>query len=103
MAQDYDHDLQSIQEARSLAEAAHEAQQKFFRFSQEQVDRICAAMANAAYRESERLGRMASEETGYGIPRHKTLKNPGQQICVGVDQKYQDGGGSLPRPGQGHH
>ena len=75
MAQDYDSDLQSIQEARSLAEAAHEAQQKFFRFSQEQVDGICAAMADAAYRESERLGRMASEETGYGIPRHKMLKN----------------------------
>jgi acetaldehyde dehydrogenase (acetylating) len=32
-------------------------------------------MAEAAYRESERLGRMASEETGYGIPAHKTLKN----------------------------
>ncbi len=75
MVQDYDHDLQSIQEARSLAEAAYEAQQKFFRFSQEQVDRICAAMADAAYRESARLGQMASEETGYGIARHKMLKN----------------------------
>lgn len=75
MAQDYDLDLQSIQEARALAEAAYEAQQQFFRFSQEQVDRICAAMADAAYRESERLGRMASEETGYGIARHKMFKN----------------------------
>lgn len=75
MVQDYDHDLQSIQEARTLAEAAHQAQQKFFRFSQEQVDRICAAMAEAAYRESARLAQMAHEETGYGIPRHKTLKN----------------------------
>lgn len=75
MAQDYDHDLQSIQEARALAEAAYEAQQKFFRFSQEQVDRICEAMAGAAYRESARLGQMASEETGYGNPRHKMLKN----------------------------
>jgi acetaldehyde dehydrogenase (acetylating) len=75
MAQEYDNDLQSVQEARSLAEAAYEAQQKFFRFSQEQVDRVCEAMADAAYHESERLGRMASEETGYGIPRHKMLKN----------------------------
>ena len=32
-------------------------------------------MADAAFRESERLGRMAAEETGYGIPGHKTLKN----------------------------
>ena len=75
MAHDFDSDLQSIQEARSLAEAAYEAQQAFFQFSQEQVDRICAAMADAAYREAARLGQMASEETSYGIPAHKTLKN----------------------------
>jgi acetaldehyde dehydrogenase (acetylating) len=70
-----DQDLQSMQEARSLAEAAYVAQQAFFNFSQEQVDHICAAMAEAAYRESERLGRLATEETGYGLPQHKTLKN----------------------------
>ena len=70
-----DKDLQSRQEARDLVEAAYQAQQEFFHFSQKQVDRICAAMAEAAYRESERLGQMASEETGYGIPQHKTLKN----------------------------
>jgi acetaldehyde dehydrogenase (acetylating) len=75
MAQDYDSDLQSIQEARTLAQACYEAQQEFFHFSQEQVDRICEAMAEAAYRESERLGQMATEETSYGIARHKTLKN----------------------------
>lgn len=75
MAQAFDADLQSIQEARTLAQACYEAQQAFFHFSQEQVDRICEAMAEAAYRESERLGRLASEETGYGIPQHKTLKN----------------------------
>lgn len=75
MTQDYDLDLQSIQEARHLAESCYEAQQQFFHFSQEQVDRVCAAMAEAAYRESERLGRMAAEETGYGIAQHKMLKN----------------------------
>ncbi len=75
MTQHYDKDLQSIQEARSLAQTAYKAQQQFFNFSQEQVDRICAAMADAAYQASERLGQMASEETGYGIPAHKMLKN----------------------------
>ncbi|MFQ5614826.1 MAG: aldehyde dehydrogenase family protein [Anaerolineae bacterium] len=75
MAQDYDSDLQSIQEARSLAERCYEAQQQFHHFGQEQVDRVCEAMAEAAYRESERLGRMAVEETGYGVAHHKTLKN----------------------------
>ena len=32
-------------------------------------------MAEAAFQASERLGRMACEETGYGIPAHKKLKN----------------------------
>lgn len=72
---EFDSDLQSIQEARSLAVAAREAQKQFLHASQAEVDRVCAAMAEAAYAASERLGRMASEETGYGVPEHKTLKN----------------------------
>lgn len=75
MADQYDTDLQSIQEARRLAVAAREAQRAFFGFTQEQVDRICAAMADAAYRESERLARMAVEETDYGNVPHKIVKN----------------------------
>jgi len=71
----FDHDLQSIQEARTLVTAAREAQKQFMHASQAEVDRICAAMAEAAYAASERLGRLASEETGYGVPEHKTLKN----------------------------
>jgi len=72
---EFDHDLQSIQEARTLAVAARDAQRQFMHASQAEVDRICAAMAEAAYNASERLGRLASEETGYGVPEHKTLKN----------------------------
>src|SRR5512133_195735 len=70
-----DNDLLSIQEARNLANAAHEAQRQFLHMSQAQVDRICATMADAANEASERLGRMATEETTYGVPEHKTLKN----------------------------
>jgi acetaldehyde dehydrogenase (acetylating) len=72
---EFDHDLQSIQEARSLVVAAREAQRQFVHASQAEVDRICAAMAEAAYGAAERLGRLATEETGYGVPEHKTLKN----------------------------
>lgn len=72
---EYDLDLQSIQEARTLAVAAREAQQQFLHASQAEVDRICAAMAEAAYTAAERLGRLAAEETTYGVPEHKTLKN----------------------------
>jgi len=72
---DIDSDLLSIQEARTLATSAREAQQQFLHASQAEVDRICQAMAEAAFAASERLGRLASEETGYGVPEHKTLKN----------------------------
>ena len=72
---DFDNDLQSIQEARTLATQARDAQRQFLHATQTDVDRICAAMAQAAADASVRLGKMASEETGYGVPEHKTLKN----------------------------
>ena len=70
-----DKDLQSIQQARDMVQAGRQAWLQWREASQAQVDRVCEAMANVAYRESERLGRMASEETGYGVPVHKMLKN----------------------------
>jgi acetaldehyde dehydrogenase (acetylating) len=73
-----DADLASMQEARRLAQAAKAAQEKWAHATQEEVDRVCAAMAEAGYAASERLGVMANEETGYGVPAHKTLKN---QFC----------------------
>jgi acetaldehyde dehydrogenase (acetylating) len=70
-----DKDLASMQEARDLVTAAHAAWLTWSRASQEQVDRVCAAMAEAGWQASERLGRMAQEETGYGVASHKKLKN----------------------------
>lgn len=70
-----DKDLASIQEARDLANAAYEAQKVWGKASQAEVDRVCAAMAEAAFQASERLGRMAHEETGYGVAAHKKIKN----------------------------
>jgi len=70
-----DKDLASIQEARDLVAAAHAAWETWSRASQEQVDRVCAAMAEAGFQAAERLGRMAQEETGYGVALHKKLKN----------------------------
>ncbi len=70
-----DKDLASIQEARDLVAAAHAAWQTWSHVSQDEVDRVCAAMAEAGYQASERLGRMAQEETGYGVAAHKKIKN----------------------------
>jgi len=71
----FDRDFVSMQEARDLAVAARDAQRIWAKATQADVDRVCEAMANAAFEASERLGRMAAEETGYGVPNHKTLKN----------------------------
>jgi acetaldehyde dehydrogenase (acetylating) len=70
-----DRDLVSIQQARTLAARAKEAQRTLAGFSQEQVDRIVAAMAEAARGAAERLARLAHEETGFGNVKDKTLKN----------------------------
>jgi len=70
-----DKDLVSIQEARDLAEKALEAQQIWANANQEEVDRVCASMAEVAFNASERLGRLAAEETGFGVSAHKRIKN----------------------------
>jgi acetaldehyde dehydrogenase (acetylating) len=70
-----DKDLVSVQQARDLVEAAHRAQVELARFDQAKIDRICEAMSKAALREAARLGQMATEETGYGIPADKEVKN----------------------------
>jgi acetaldehyde dehydrogenase (acetylating) len=70
-----DKDLISVQQARDLVEGAHKAQTEIARFDQAKIDRICEAMSRAALREAARLGAMAVEETGYGIPDDKREKN----------------------------
>jgi acetaldehyde dehydrogenase (acetylating) len=75
MPDKYDLDLESIQEARRLAVRCREAQREFAMASQETVDRICQAMADAAFAASGRLGVLAQEETGFGIAVHKRVKN----------------------------
>ena len=70
-----DRDLVSIQEARELVARAVEAQKKFAKFSQEQVDAVVDACAEAATAAAEPLARMAVEETGYGNVPDKVSKN----------------------------
>ena len=70
-----DADLVSVQEARDLAGKAYEASQKFLAHSQEQVDTIIDAIAQAAIGAAEELARLAVEETGYGNVADKVEKN----------------------------
>jgi acetaldehyde dehydrogenase (acetylating) len=70
-----DNDLQSVQEARSLLQAAHEAWLQFEHFTEEQVERILLEISKTGIANAELLAQMAVEETGFGNAEHKTLKN----------------------------
>src|SRR5262245_20086796 len=70
-----DKDLASISEARTLARAARQAQSRLAELSQEQIDAIVTAMAEAVTPQAETLARLAVEETGYGVVADKTQKN----------------------------
>src|SRR5215212_2276726 len=70
-----DKDLASVAEARSLARAARQAQPILAEFTQEQIDAIVTAMAEAVTPQAEALARLAVEETGYGVVADKVQKN----------------------------
>ncbi|MGQ0553540.1 MAG: aldehyde dehydrogenase family protein [Planctomycetota bacterium] len=70
-----DADLRSIQEARDLVRRSRKAWEAFRRSDQGKVDRICEAMARAGSQASERLARLAVEESGFGSVAGKYQKN----------------------------
>src|SRR5215216_5662221 len=70
-----DKDLTSIAEARALARTARHAQPFLAELSQEQIDAIVGAMADAVTPHAEALARLAVEETGYGVVEDKIQKN----------------------------
>ena len=70
-----DRDLASISEARMLARAARQAQSALAELSQQQIDAIVTAMADAVTPHAEALARLAVEETGYGVVADKVQKN----------------------------
>lgn len=70
-----DRDLQALQEVRDLVAQARGAQAQLARLNQEQIDRICAAMAQAGGLAAADLARLAVEETGMGNVPDKTVKN----------------------------
>lgn len=70
-----DKDLLALQEMRDAVKKAKDAQLQYMSFSQEQVDKIVKAVADAAYAKSYELAVMAVEETGMGVIEHKKIKN----------------------------
>lgn len=74
-----DKDLETVQEVRNLCSTAKEAQLEFREYSQEEVDGIVAAMAEAGFQAAEKLAQSAVQETGYGNVPDKIKKN---QFCT---------------------
>lgn len=70
-----DKDLLSIQETRALVRAARAVQPVLRDAGQERVDALVEAIAKAGARMAESLGRLASEETGFGKWEDKKQKN----------------------------
>jgi len=70
-----DKDLHSIQEARDLVKKSNAAQKILEEFSQEKINLIVKSMADAAIENSEKLAKLAVEETNIGIFEHKVQKN----------------------------
>ncbi|BCS95503.1 aldehyde dehydrogenase [Desulfoluna limicola] len=70
-----DKDLLSIQETRALVRAARAAQPALVQAGQERVDALVDAIAKVGAEMAEELGKMASEETGFGKWQDKKQKN----------------------------
>jgi acetaldehyde dehydrogenase (acetylating) len=65
----------SDQTASQLAQRAKLAAPRLAEFTQEQIDRIVGAAADAARSRAEEFARLAVEETGYGVVADKVQKN----------------------------
>lgn len=73
--ENYDYDLQSVQEVRNLARAGKIATEQIADFSEEQIDKILRNMVKVAKENAVSLAKMAVEETGFGKVADKTYKN----------------------------
>ncbi len=70
-----DPDLRALQEVRDLVGRAKRACEATKGYSQEQIDAVCKAMAEAGAALAYDLARLAVEETGIGRVHYKILKN----------------------------
>ena len=72
---DFDRDLVSVQEVRNLIAASKAAQEEYASWDQQRVDMLVKAITEECEKNSERLAKLAVEETGFGIWQDKVLKN----------------------------
>jgi acetaldehyde dehydrogenase (acetylating) len=73
--ENFDYDLQSLQETRNLARKAKLAQAELAKFNSEQIDKIIRNMVKVAEENAVSLAQLAVEETGFGKVEDKIFKN----------------------------
>lgn len=73
--ENYDYDLQSVQDTRNLARQGKQAQAELAKFNCEQIDKIIRNMVKVAEENAVLLAKMAVEETGFGKVEDKIFKN----------------------------
>lgn len=73
--ENFDYDLQSVQETRNLARQAKLAQTQLAKFNAEQIDKIIRNMVKVAEENAATLAKLAVEETGFGKVEDKIFKN----------------------------
>lgn len=72
---EFDKDLRSVQEVRDLIAGARKAQAVLARMTQAELDKITASISQAVGAQARRLAELAVEETGFGVPADKEMKN----------------------------
>ena len=72
---DFDRDLVSVQEVRNLIATSKAAQEEYASWDQQRVDMLVKAITEECEKNSERLAKLAVEETGFGVWQDKILKN----------------------------
>ncbi|MFI3312351.1 MAG: acetaldehyde dehydrogenase (acetylating) [Eubacteriales bacterium] len=72
---EFDRDLMSRQQVRSLVAQAKEASKILATWSQAQIDQLVTALAQTAFDHAEELARLSVEETGFGNVTDKIIKN----------------------------
>lgn len=72
---EFDRDLISVQEVRNLIAKSKAAQEEYSTWNQSRVDSLIKAICEECEKNSERLAKMAVDETGFGIWQDKVLKN----------------------------
>lgn len=73
--ENFDFDLQSVQEARNIARLGKIATEAIADYTEEQIDKILRNMVKVAEENAVCLAKMAVEETGFGKAEDKAYKN----------------------------